>query len=100
MFEKTVSGLKYSLKSLNKEFEEFKVKNDLDRLFVQGFDLPRCSRVLKQVSELMQETDWSIIDKDIVQAQASQDIKSHLKFICEEYEKSVKVRLAYIMDQN
>lgn len=47
----------------------------------------------------MQETDWKIIDKDIVQAQASQDIKSHLKLICEEYEKVVKQRLAHVMEQ-
>jgi hypothetical protein len=53
MFEKTVFSLQYSLKTKKEEYEQYKVKNDLESLFTKGFDLLKCSRVLKEISELM-----------------------------------------------
>mgnify|MGYP006950283506 CR=1 FL=1 len=65
--EKLVSDLKFQLKQTTEQFEKFKHDNNEDRLFCLNMDIDVRKRILSQVKDIMQKTDWSEIDKETVE---------------------------------
>lgn len=65
--DKQSFDLKFQLKSITSEFEKYKVSNDLDYLFGKGINIEARSRILQSIKELMVESDWHTIDKEVVE---------------------------------
>jgi hypothetical protein len=55
------------MRQLTEEFNEFKEKNDLDKLFAEQFDQETRKSLLANISSLMKRTDWHTIDKYILE---------------------------------
>lgn len=56
-------------------------------------DVTTCKRVLTQISEIMLESNWHLIEKDVANKQDSQDIRRQLEMIVFEYETGLKEKL-------
>jgi hypothetical protein len=55
------------MRQLTEEYNEFKEKNDLDKLFAEQFDQETRKSLLANISSLMKRTDWHTIDKYILE---------------------------------
>ena len=49
--------------------------------------------VLESIKQLMQETDWDVIDKSVVKLQEAKDIRKELADISRDHEKTIQLRL-------
>jgi hypothetical protein len=56
-------------------------------------DPETCKRILDGVKDLQKETDWFVINKEVVNAQASADVQKALNTILMEYDVFVKARV-------
>lgn len=50
--KKTQQDMITHMKQLNEEYAEYKLKNDLDRLFMDGFDSDKRKRLLQSIESL------------------------------------------------
>lgn len=48
------------------EFDDYKSRNNIDSLFTRGMDVTTCKRILDQMQELMIESNWHVLNKDVV----------------------------------
>lgn len=68
----------------------------MDRYFTKNMDHITCKRILEGVKELEQSSDWFVINRDVVNKQASADVARALDIILSEYEVFVKSRVQSI----
>jgi iron uptake system EfeUOB component EfeO/EfeM len=71
----------------------------MDRYFSKNMDPAACKRILEGIKELQSETDWFVINKDVVNATASADVAKALDVILLEYEAFVKARVENLIQQ-
>ena len=98
-FEKALNDLQYSLNQANKDFEKFKEQTDLDGFFTKGIDVEQRKRVLQSIKELMADTDWNEVDKELVRKQEPKDTSYHLESI-KTANKQLKHNIMQILKAN
>lgn len=67
MFEKLTDDLWEQLTQLKKEFDKYKLDNNIETVFGNGFDLDTRAKLLSGIKDLMVESDWHKIDKEAVE---------------------------------
>ena len=63
-------------------------------------DPETCKRILDGVKDLQKETDWFVINKEVVNSQASADVSKALNTILMEYDVFVKARVDSLIQKN
>lgn len=48
-YNKMSGDLEFQIEQVTREFEVFRIHNDLDRLFTSGMDVPRCKKLLDRI---------------------------------------------------
>lgn len=92
--------LRYQLSNITRDFEKFRLHNDLDRLFAKGIDVAVCKKVLSSMKDLMVESDWHIINKEVVEKMHPRDVQLHLTAVVNDYERASKKKMDSIMSGN
>lgn len=54
-----------TIKTLKAQFEEFKDKNDIERLFGVSMEINTCKSILSRVNELMTESNWNSVNLEV-----------------------------------
>ena len=63
MYGLEINSQRHQTNDLRNEFEKYKKSNNLDYYFTKNLDCDSRERVLNNVKELMQLTDWHYVDK-------------------------------------
>lgn len=76
----------YTLRDTQLEFEKFKKTNNLDHFFSLDMDPVKAKRILEEIKDIMQSTDWHVTDKELLNKANASEVTTFLTNICADYE--------------